>query len=175
MYLYREYLGSYTDPSNYRSLPKQIGVWSLIWLCAASVLTVVAAAASIWGTSDDHRDIKSGHPSFESLASYTGIWKRDVFIRILGEPDEMDRFALPNGKIHELPVSWATRFLDSPLTDVMSIILSVAAPIFWTQYTKTAIALLTVGAGIQAIGYSIAVIATYRSGIWRKWLRDEQP
>ena len=150
-------------------------MWSLIWLCAVSVLTVVAATASIWGTIDDHRDIMTGNPSFESLASYTGVWKRDVFIRILGEPDKMDRFALPNDKINELPVSSATRFLDSPVTDVMSIIFSVAAPIVWPQYTKTAIALLTVGAGIQAIGYSIAVIATYRSGIWRKWLRDEQP
>lgn len=148
----------------------QTGGPPLIWLCVVSVLTVVAASASIWATIEDRREIRTGHPSFETLVSYTGIWRRDTFIQILGEPDTLDRFALPKERIRELPVSWWSLFFDSTASDVASIILSVAAPICWTPNRATAIAFLTAGAGTQAIGYAIAIIVTYRSGIWRKWL-----
>ena len=147
----------------------------MIWLCVVSVLTVVAASASIWATIEDRREIRTGRPSFETLVSYTGIWRRDTFIEVLGEPDTMDCFALPKDKIHELPVSWWYRFFDSTPADVTSMILSVAAPICWTQNRTMAIACVAAGAGAQAIGYAIATIVTYRSGVWRKWLREAQP
>jgi hypothetical protein len=57
----------------------------------------------------------------------------------------------------------------------MSILLAVVAPILWTQNKSVAIGALATAAGLQAIGYATATIVTYRSGIWRKWLSDEQP
>jgi len=33
----------------------------------------------------------------------------------------------------------------------------------------------TAGAGIQLIGYAIAAELTSQSGLWRKWLREQQP
>jgi len=134
----------------------------------------VSAAASIWGAIEDRRDIRTGHPSWETLLSYTGIWSRDKIIQILGEPDKMDRFVLPDGKIHELPVFWGTRLFDNTVADVMCIIFSIAAPIFWPQYRTVAISVLTAAAGLQTMGYAIATIVTYRSGIWRKWSLEEQ-
>jgi len=135
----------------------------------------MAAAASIWGTIDDRRDLRVGHPTFESLASYTGVWNRDAFVRILGQPDENDRFVLPEDKIRMLPISRWARFFDSTLADVMSILLALGAPIIWTQNRAVAIGALATGAGLQGIGYIIATVVTYRSGIWRKWLSDEEP
>jgi hypothetical protein len=128
----------------------------------------------MWGSFDDRRDIGTGNPSFETLASYTGIWRREVFIQLLGEPDEMDRFAMPSERVQDLPVSKWTRFFDSTLADVTSIILAVIAPMLWVQNGSMAIALLAVGASGQVIGYGLAAIVTYRSGTWRKWLRDDR-
>jgi hypothetical protein len=147
----------------------------MLWICVASALTVIAASASLWGAIDDRRDMKTGHPSFESLASYTGVWDRETLVRILGAPDENDRFPLPPDQIRELPITRLTRLFDSTTADVMSILLAVVAPILWTQNRTLAIGAAATAAGLQAIGYAIAAVVTYRSGIWRKWLRDEQP
>lgn len=151
------------------------GVMPLIWLCVVSIVTVVAASASIWATIEDRRDIGTGHPSFESLASYTGNWSRDTFIRILGEPDKSECFALPHDKIHELPISWSSRIFDSPFADILSIILAATSPFLWMKSGTAAFVVVSIAAGIQAIGYTIATIVTYRSGIWRKWLQDPKP
>lgn len=135
----------------------------------------MAAVASIWGTIDDRRDMKTGHPTFESLASYTGVWNRDAFVRILGQPDDNDRFVLPEEKIRMLPISRRARFFDSILADIMSILLALGAPILWTQNRTVAIGALAGGVGLQGIGYIFATVVTYRSGIWRKWLSDKEP
>ncbi len=145
----------------------------MIWLTTIAILAILAACGSIWGTIDDRRDIATGRPSFETLVSYTGVWSREVFVQLLGEPDAKDRFTLPAEKLRELPTSVWVRLFDSMLPDVLSIILSGAAPVFWLYNSTLAVALLILGAGIQVVGYGIAAIVTYRSGVLHKWLIND--
>ena len=67
----------------------------MIWFWLIVILTVFGAAASIDGAIDDHRDIRSGHPSLDTLISMTGITNRKFFIELIGEPDEDDCFEVP--------------------------------------------------------------------------------
>jgi hypothetical protein len=146
----------------------------LIWLTAIASLAILAACGSIWGTIDDRRDIATGRPSFETLVSYTGVWNHKVFVRLLGEPDTKDRFTLSTDKLRELPSSVWVRLFDNITSDVLSIMLSGAAPVLWLYNSTIAAASLALGAGIQVVGYGIAAIVTYRSGLWHKWLINDQ-
>jgi hypothetical protein len=145
----------------------------LIWLTAIASLAIVAACGSIWGTIDDRRDIATGRPSFETLVSYTGVWNRGVFVQLLGEPNTKDRFALSTEQLRELPSSAWVRLFDNMLFDVLSIMLSGAAPVKWLYNSTMAVASLALGAGMQVAGYGIAAIVTYRSGVWHKWLVND--
>jgi len=146
----------------------------LIWLTGIASLAILAACGSIWGTIDDRRDIATGRPSFATLVSYTGVWNREFFVQLLGEPDARDRFTLSPEKLRELPSSVWVRAFDNILSDVLSIMLSCAAPALWLYDSTVAVTSLALGAGIQVVGYGIAAIVTCRSGAWHEWLIDDQ-
>ncbi len=106
--------------------------------------------------------------------SYTGIWNREVFNSLLGEPDSQGRYNLPHNKIYDLPRSMWTRYFDNIACDVSCIILSVTAPVAWQYNSTFGISLMVIAVITQVIGYAVAAIVTYRSGVWNEWLRDDQ-
>jgi len=102
------------------------------------------------------------------------VWDRDFFVQLPGEPDAGDRFTLSPETLRELPSSIWVRVFDNILSDVLSIILSCAAPALWLCDSTAAVTSLALGAGIQVVGYGITAIATCRSGVWHELLNDDQ-
>lgn len=144
----------------------------MVWILLLSIFTILAAGASIWGHFDDQRAIQSGQPTFETLASFTGIWDRNLFIQHLGEPDAQDRFTMLPGQALQLPRSRWNRLFDNLLLDLVCLSLAISSPLLWDCCGSVTGWLVAVAAAFQATGYGVAAYTTYQSGMWRKWLEE---
>jgi hypothetical protein len=136
--------------------------YEVIWFWLIVILTVFGAAASIDGAIDDHRDIRSGHPSLDTLISMTGITNRKFFIELIGEPDEDDCFEVPAERVSDIPTTWWT-IVDHPIFDLLCILIAIAAPFVFLLEMKIGLSLLGISAGFQSAGYSYAMLMVFRS------------
>ncbi len=133
----------------------------MIWFWLIVIITVLSAAASIEGSIDDRRDIRSGHPSFDTLVSMTGIINRKFFLELFGEPDQNDCFDLPPDRISEIPTTWWT-IVDHPALDLLCILLAITSPFVFLLDRNTGLALLISSAGFQTLGYAYATLMVFR-------------
>ena len=139
----------------------------MIWIIVASIAVSLSALASLWGTVEDRRDLATENPTLDTLVSHTGITDRNVFIELLGEPNELNRFEVPLSRLHDLPRAIWHRYFDNQWVDMMCVVFSVTAPVVWFGWPILAIILLSTAAMIQVFGYSVAAISFYRSDVWR--------
>ncbi len=132
----------------------------MIWVVAT--LVVLAAAASLWGSYDTRRDIRTGRPQYESLADFTGVWDRDELARLCGPPDSEDRYHVDAGTVQRLPQKWWVRCFDSIIMDCMSVAAAFAA--MWLHFIEHPVSrwLVAIAAAYQAVSWLMAVVAVAR-------------
>ncbi len=136
-------------------------IWSAILI--VSLLVVLLAAASIWGTLDDERDLATGHPTWETIVSYTGHWHPAWIEDQLGVPDDEGRFTVSQELLQQLPIAHWKRVFDSTTSDIICGLAAVAAPIVWYVNPLTSIVLCIASFLFISIGYAWAGIVLYRA------------
>ena len=137
----------------------------MLWICLAAGLTILLAALSLWGTVLEQQDFGTGRPALDTLVSYTGRGSREEFARLLGEPDEEDRFSLSPEQLAQLPIAGWKR-LDCSATDAACIALAALSPLLWTwQARPWAIAVVALAGTVQLLGWVIATVIVLRSGM----------
>ncbi len=144
----------------------------MTWIIVASIVVVLGAGASLIGSLDDRRDLATGRPSFDTIASLVGTWDRPTITKYLGEPDRDGRFSVTPEQVRMIPRTWWKRYFDRPWQDGLCMIGAIAAPFLWPVQQPAAIAIAVASLTYVLAGYLLAIVMTVRSGIWKDWLSE---
>ena len=134
----------------------------MLWVILGSVAVMIAAGCSVAATRDSHRDIKSGKPTFHSVADVTGVWDRAKLDQLIGPRDGNDRYAVRADQVYDIPQTWWKRWLDNDFCDVSCVVLAVAVPCIFLWQPTLAIVLLAGSAAYVIIGYTTALVVVLR-------------
>ena len=134
----------------------------MFWTTAIAIAVIVGAATSLFGWWHTRRDIKSGRPSYLSLADLTGIWDRDALTRICGPPDHRDRYKVTPEMIARMPIRLWVRVFDTAALDLVSATGAVTA--LWLAYHEQPGHgwLLATCAGYQLLSWALCTWFTVR-------------
>jgi hypothetical protein len=132
----------------------------VIWLIVVAALVVLLSGASIYGSYDTWRDMRSGRPTFDSLADYTGIVDRAALERLAGRPGPDGRYDLPFERASALPQRAWKKVFDWPAWDLMTLLGAISAAAIALTGTERLlpVAILVPCAIYQVVSYVIAVI-----------------
>ena len=145
----------------------------MAWLVAIAILIMLSSAYAIHCSIEMYAKLATEHPSFETLVTYTGIGQRDVFIELLGPPDEFGCFYVPADQLKNLPREKFHAFIESPYLECSCILgASILVPI-WNVAPLFARFLLSLIVSIQVVGYLCAFVSLYRSDLWDELFNDD--
>lgn len=134
----------------------------MLWFLLAAGLVIIMAGASLQSSRNSHSDIKTGHPSFESIADVTGIWNRQELDEQFGPRDSQGRYrATPKETGRIAKPAWK-RWLDSPAGDWIALGTALAAPLIYRLHSTSAVVLLSGTAAYLFAGYVAAAIVVIR-------------
>lgn len=96
----------------------------MFWWSVLFGLALGSSLVSLWAGVHTYRDLRTGRPSYESLADYTGVRDRQTLARWYGPPDSADRYDVIGKQIQ---VRWWVWWLDAIYLDVAFLVVSIVA------------------------------------------------